>query len=54
MESEIWKEIRQSNNYEISNYGRFRNKRGKVLKCNINARGYLYCNISIKGVIKKN
>ena len=50
---EKWKNIEESNNYEISNYGRFKNRKGKILKCNINKRGYLYCNISIKGKVKK-
>jgi hypothetical protein len=38
---EIWKRIKENNNYEISNYGNFRNIKGKLLKLNINARGYL-------------
>lgn len=50
---EIWKIIKESNNYEISNFGNFRNNKGRLLKCNINTRGYKYCNISIKGKVKK-
>jgi hypothetical protein len=50
---EKWKTVLEDNNYEISNYGNFRNKRGKVLKLNINARGYIYCNISTKGKVSK-
>jgi len=49
---EIWKPIKQSNNYYISNLGRFKSNR-KILKCNVNKKGYLYCNISIKGVVTK-
>ena len=50
---EIWKVIEQSTKYEISNYGNFRNSNKKILKCNINKRGYKYCNISIKGKVSK-
>lgn len=50
---EKWKHIEENNNYEISNYGNFRNKKGRMLKTNINARGYEYCNISTKNVITK-
>jgi hypothetical protein len=50
---EKWKTILENNNYEISDNGNFRNKKGKVLKLNINARGYLYCNISTKGIVTK-
>ena len=50
---EKWEPILKNTNYEISNYGRFRNKKGKILKLNINARGYLYCNISTNGKITK-
>ncbi len=49
---EVWKTIKQSENYQISNLGNFRSKR-KPLKCNINARGYKYCNISVKGKVSK-
>ena len=50
---EKWKPILKNTNYEISNYGRFRNKKGKILKLNINARGYLYCNICTNGIVTK-
>jgi len=50
---EIWKKIKQTDDYEISNYGRFRSKRKSLLKCNVNKRGYQYCNISIKGKVSK-
>ncbi len=51
---EMWKTIMESDNYQISNFGQFKNKKtNKVLKCNINKNGYLYCNISIKSKVKK-
>lgn len=50
---ELWKPILESSKYYISNLGRFKNNRGKLLKCNVNARGYSYCNILINGVVKK-
>lgn len=40
-------------NYEISDFGNFRNKLGKNLRLNINKRGYYYCNISTKGLVTK-
>jgi hypothetical protein len=51
--AEIWKTINESENYQISNLGNFRNKNKKVLLLNINARGYKYCNISRKGIVSK-
>jgi hypothetical protein len=48
-----WKTILENNNYEISDAGNFRNIKGKVLKTNINARGYIYCNISTNGKVSK-
>ena len=53
MEEEIWKELEENSNYFISNFGNFKNKKDKLLKLNINARGYLYCNISINGKVTK-
>jgi len=50
---EKWKALLENDNYEISNYGNFRNKRGTILKLNINARGYLYCNISKNSKVTK-
>ena len=50
---EEWKQIEQSPNYKISNYGRFKNKRDKILKLKINAKGYYYCNISVNGKVSK-
>jgi len=50
---EKWKTILENNNYEISDNGNFRNKKGRALKLNKNARGYLYCNISKKGKVTK-
>lgn len=50
---EKWKALEENNNYEISSYGNFRNKKGRMLRTNINARGYIYCNISTKNIITK-
>ena len=50
---EEWKTINESNNYQISNLGRFRNSKNKILKLNINKRGYYYCNISINSKVSK-
>ena len=50
--NEEWKEIEENNNYLISNLGRFK-RNNKILKLNINTRGYLYCNISTNNVITK-
>ena len=50
---EEWKVINESDNYEISNLGRFRNNKKRILKLNINKRGYYYCNISINGKVSK-
>lgn len=49
---EIWKQIDENKNYYISNLGNFKSKR-KLLKLNINARGYLYCNISTNAKVSK-
>lgn len=49
---EIWKEIENNNSYSISNLGRFK-RNNKILKLNINARGYLYCNISTNSIVTK-
>lgn len=49
---EVWKELKENSNYYISNFGRFKSKR-KLLKLNINARGYQYCNISTNGKVTK-
>ena len=53
MGEEIWKELEENSNYFISNFGNFKNKKDKLLKLNINARGYLYCNISTNGKVTK-
>lgn len=50
---EKWKKLEENKNYEISNFGNFKNKNGKLLKCNKNSRGYLYCNISTNGRVTK-
>lgn len=52
-EMEEWKTIRESDNYEISNLGRFRNSNGRILKLHINSRGYLICNISVNAKVSK-
>lgn len=51
--NEIWKELKENKNYFISNFGNFKNKYNKILKLNINKRGYLYCNISTNGHVTK-
>ncbi len=50
---EKWKELENNPNYSISNLGRFKGKNNKILNLNINANGYLYCNISTNGVVSK-
>ena len=52
MTNETWKIVDKYPNYEISSTGRFR-RNTKILKCNINKRGYLYCNVSIHGKVLK-
>ena len=49
---EEWKNLTENENYSISNFGNFKSKR-KLLKLNVNARGYKYCNISTKGIVTK-
>mgnify|MGYP003459575469 FL=1 len=49
---EEWKILIENENYSISNFGNFKSKR-KLLKLNINKRGYKYCNISAKGIVTK-
>jgi hypothetical protein len=48
-----WKTLLENSNYEISNEGELRNKKGKLLSLNMNKRGYLYCNISSNGKVSK-
>ena len=50
---EEWKQLEENPKYFISNLGRFKNIRDKILKLNINARGYTYCNISTNGKVTK-
>lgn len=50
---EIWKQLNENPNYSISSYGNFKNSKNRLLKLNVNARGYLYCNISTKGKVSK-
>lgn len=45
---EIWKNIYEYPNYEISNFGRVRNRGKKILKPNIN-KGYYDITLSKKG-----
>lgn len=58
MEEEIWKVIKEYPNYMISNLGRLKSLsyrqtgQEKILKQNINGRGYNYTNISYKGTYK--
>lgn len=38
---EIWKTMKEHNNYEVSNYGKIRNKKtGRILKTTKNNKGY--------------
>lgn len=50
---EKWKQLLENSNYFISDIGRFKNSKGKILKLNKNARGYYYCNISENSVVSK-
>jgi hypothetical protein len=50
---EQWKQLSENPNYYISNLGRFKNSKGRIMKLNQNARGYLYCNILAKSVCSK-
>ena len=50
---EQWKQLIENPNYFISSLGRFKNDKKRILKQNINARGYYYCNISTKGKVNK-
>ncbi len=50
--NKIWKQLKENNNYYISNLGNFKSN-NKTLKLNKNARGYLYCNISTNGKVTK-
>lgn len=50
---EQWLQLIQNPKYFISNLGRFKNFKNKILKININARGYYYCNISTNSKVTK-
>lgn len=50
---EQWKHLKENPNYSISNFGRFRNNKGKILNLNTNACGYQCCNISTGGKVSK-
>ena len=50
--SEEWKEIKDYENYEISNLGRVR-RNGKILKPRKNAGGYFQVNLYKNGIVKQ-
>lgn len=56
--SEEWKDIKEYNNYQISNFGRIKSKNykrqgyEKILKQSVNGRGYYYVLISTKNKYK--
>ena len=50
---EKWKQLQENPNYFISNLVRFKNIHERILKLNINKRGYYYCNISTNGKVTK-
>jgi len=50
---EQWKQLIENPNYFISSLGRFKNSKKQILKQNVNARGYNYCNISTNGKVTK-
>lgn len=50
---EEWKKLEENPNYEISNFGNFRSNQERLLKLNVNARGYYYCNISTNCKVSK-
>lgn len=57
-EEEIWKQLIENPNYFISNFGRFKsitrkNRQEKLLRINVNKRGYCYCNISTNHRVTK-
>jgi len=50
---EQWKQLKENPKYFISNLGRFKNIYGRILKQNVNQRGYYYCNISTNAIVTK-
>ena len=50
MLNELWKEVQEFPNYQISNKGRIRNKSGRVLKTFIQNQGYEVATLSNKSI----
>ena len=50
--NEIWKKVKDYENYEISNFGKVKRK-NKVLKYFICKNGYKYVSLSKNGIVKK-
>ena len=44
--NEIWKEYPFNSNYEVSTHGRVRNKKGLILKLQLNSDGYYKLNLN--------
>ena len=40
-----WKAVKDYNNYEVSNMGQVRNKKGQLMKARDNGRGYMNCHL---------
>lgn len=49
---EQWKPVEENPNYEVSSCGKVK-RNGKLIKVNVNKRGYQYCNISTNGKVTK-
>lgn len=50
MDEEIWKDIKGYPKYEVSNLGRVRNKRGRVIRCRLRDDGYVDVGLSCRSV----
>lgn len=48
-----WIDVMNHPNYMISENGTLKNKKGKIIKSHSDKDGYLQCNISTKGIVKK-
>ena len=47
---ELWKDIADFENYEVSSFGNVRNKKTeRILKCGLNGANYMFTNLSNKG-----
>lgn len=46
---EQWKTIKDFPNYQVSNFGNIKNKKGKIIKPTINKKGYLIVKLWNKG-----